>query len=214
MQEIRQQAKVIYNYHQLNQSIEHVNCILALGNSDLRTAQRAAELFQLDYAEWIVASGGLGRLTAAVWGEPEAKKFAEIFVQAGVPEEKILIEDQSSNTFDNFRFSRRLLTKRNLAANSFLIVTKPYMERRAYAMAVKAWPDKKITVTSPQLSFEEYVNQNISEKLLINMVVGDLQRLIVYGENGELAAQPIPHTVKQAYETLVTEGYDEQLIKN
>jgi uncharacterized SAM-binding protein YcdF (DUF218 family) len=92
-------------------------------------------------------------------------------------------------------------------------VQKPYMERRTYATFKKVWSEKEIVVTSPMLSFEEYVNDDFPKDYVINVMVGDLQRIKVYPEKGFQIPQDIPENVWEAYEYLVSEGYTAQLIK-
>lgn len=62
-------------------------------------------------ARWLVCSGGFGKDTAALFREPEAVLFARRCVELGVPEERVLIEAQASNSGENFRFSRALLAE-------------------------------------------------------------------------------------------------------
>lgn len=50
------------------------------------------------------------------------------------------------------------------------------MERRAYATIKKVWPEVEVIVTSPQLSFEEYLTEEFTKDYVINIMVGDLQR--------------------------------------
>ena len=53
-----------------------------------------------------------------------------------------------------------------------MLVQKPYMERRSYATFKKHWPDKKLLVTSPQISFEAYPTPEISlEKVILRGAV-------------------------------------------
>ncbi len=87
------------------------------------------------------------------------------------------------------------------------------MERRSYATFKKHWPDKKLTVTSPQISFEEYPNDELPLKKVINIIVGDLQRIKIYPEKGFQVFQEIPDDVWQAYKQLVSLGYDKYLVK-
>jgi uncharacterized SAM-binding protein YcdF (DUF218 family) len=92
-------------------------------------------------------------------------------------------------------------------------VQKPYMERRSYATFKKHWPDKEVIVTSPQISFADYPTSEIPLEKVINIMVGDLQRIKVYAEKGFQVYQEIPEYVWQAYEQLVSLGFDKQLIK-
>lgn len=45
-------------------------------------------------------------------------------------------------------------------------------------------------------------------------MVGDLQRIAVYGKNGFQIPQDIPEKVWHAYEQLVALGFDKHLLKN
>jgi uncharacterized SAM-binding protein YcdF (DUF218 family) len=93
------------------------------------------------------------------------------------------------------------------------VVQKPYMERRSYATFKKHWPDKRLLVTSPQLSFEDYPTEEIPLKKVINIMVGDLQRIEVYPSKGYQVAQEIPGDVRRAYEILTEAGFTEHLIR-
>ena len=100
-----------------------------------------------------------------------------------------------------------------LDPQSFIVVQKPYMERRSYKTNKKHWPNKQLVVTSPQIAFEDYATADIPLERVIHIMVGDLQRIKVYGEVGYQVPQHIPDAVWQAYERLVELGYDSQLIK-
>src|SRR5258705_5483030 len=137
-------AKKLWEYHHMNHALEKTDCILVLGSHDLRVAERAAQLYFEGWAPIIIFSGGLGNLTKEMWTETEADQFAEIAINMGVPKEAILIENKSTNTGENILFTQRLLARRNLYPQSFIVVQKPYMERRSYATFKKYWADKKL----------------------------------------------------------------------
>ena len=206
-------AKILWNYHQLNHTLLQSDCILVLGSLDPRSAERGADIYLQGYAPIIIFSGGLGKLTKDRWTETEAELFANIALDRGVPREAIFIENKSTNTGENILFTQQLLQEKNLDLDSFIVVQKPYMERRSYATFKKHWPDKKLLVTSPRLTFEEYPTNDISVEKLINMMVGDLQRIKVYPEKGFQIYQQIPDEVWDAYEQLVAMGFDKQLMK-
>ena len=188
------------------------DCILALGSHDIRVAHRAADLFLQDFAPWIVFSGNLGRLTEDMWDQPEAEIFTEEAIRVGVPRDKILIENRSTNTGDNIRLTRELLASKGLSVETVILVQKPYMQRRAYATLKKVWQDKDVMVTAPQLSFEEYPNEIIKKNDLISIMVGDTQRIKVYADRGFQIPQEIPDDVWAAYEELVRRGFTSHLI--
>ena len=206
-------AQKLWGYHHVNQSLEKSDCILVLGSHDLRVAERGAELYLEKWAPLIIFSGGLSNLTKGIWGETEADKFAAVAQKMGIPKENILIENKSTNTGENILFTKQLLREKNLDFQTFIIVQKPYMERRSYATFKKHWPDKKLIVTSPQIPFLEYYNDEIPLKKVINIMVGDLQRIKIYPNKGFQIFQEIPTDVWEAYEQLVELGYDKHLVR-
>lgn len=206
-------AKKLWDYHHVNNTLEKADCILVLGSHDTRVAERAAELYLEGWAPIVIFSGGLGRLTEDIWTESEADLFAKIAIEKGVPREAILIENKSTNTGENILFTQQLLEKNNLHPESFIVVQKPYMERRSFATFKKHWPEKKLIVTSPQIPFENYATDEIPAEQVINIMAGDLQRIKLYAEKGFQVYQEIPSNVWEAYEELINSGFDEHLIK-
>ncbi|WP_028524529.1 YdcF family protein [Runella limosa] len=205
-------AQQLWDYHHVNQNLQKSDCILVLGSHDLRVAERGAELYLQGWAPLLIMSGGLGRLTQEMWSEPEADKFAKIALEMGVPEEAILIENKSTNTGENILFTQQLLQKENLAPERFIVVQKPYMERRSFATFKKHWPEKELIVTSPQLSMQAYPTAEITLEEMIHIMVGDLQRIKVYPEKGFQIEQEIPKEVWEAFEKLVSLGFNSHLI--
>ena len=205
-------AQKIWDYHHLNHQLQKSDCILVQGSHDLRVAERGAQLFLDGWAPLLIVSGGLGRLTADLWDEPEADKFALIAQEMGVPADNILIENRSTNTGENVHFTRRLLAQQGLNPQRFILVQKPYMERRTYATFKKVWPEKEAVVTSPQIPFEAYPTTEISLDEVICIMLGDLQRIKLYPEKGFQIPQEIPPDVWAAFEQLVSLGYTNNLI--
>jgi len=207
-------AKVVWDYLHLNQPLKKCDAIFALCSLDTRVAERAAQLFLDGYGEYLIFSGGLGELTQDRFSKPEAEVFADIAIGMGVPEEKIIVENKSANTGENVRFTYALLQKRGLHLRSFILVQKPYMERRTYATFKKQWPDPttEIIATSPQIPYEDYFNNDNPKELIINVMVGDLQRIREYPKKGFQIEQDIPGQVWEANERLIASGYDKHLI--
>ncbi|MEO6546470.1 MAG: YdcF family protein [Ferruginibacter sp.] len=206
-------AQQLWDYHHMNHQLAKSDCILALGSHDLRVADRAAELYLQGWAPLVIMSGGLGNFTQDMWTESEADKFAAIAIQKGVPANAILIENKSTNTGENIVFTQQLLNQRALDPQSFIVVQKPYMERRSYATFKKNWPGKTLLVTSPQIPFDEYATDDIPLERVINIMVGDLQRIKEYPAKGFQVYQDIPSEVWNAYDRLVQLGFDKHTLK-
>ena len=209
-------AEKIWHYHQMNHQLDRADAILVLCSHDKKVAERGARLFLDGWAPLLIFSGGLGSITKGIWSEPEADQFAKIALRMGVPEERILVENKSTNTGENLLFTKRLLAEKRINPETFIVVQKPYMERRSYATFRKLWPEKYALVTSPKVSFDEYLdnysNQELSSDDVIGIMVGDLQRIKVYPEKGFQIYQEIPNEVWAAYEELVQAGYTKYLI--
>lgn len=207
-------AKQLWDYHHMNHSLAKSDCILALGSHDLRVADRAAELYLEGWAPLVIMSGGLGNFTQDLWTESEADQFAAIAIKKGVPAKSVLIENKSTNTGENILFTQRLLKEKGADPQNFIVVQKPYMERRSYATFKKHWPDKNLIVTSPQISFDDYPTEEIPLERVINIMIGDLQRIKFYPAKGFQVYQDIPVEIWNAYERLVQLGFNKHLMKD
>jgi uncharacterized SAM-binding protein YcdF (DUF218 family) len=208
-------AETIWHYHRLNHELAPADAILVLCSHDTGVARRGAELFLHRWAPLLIFAGGLGSITRRFWSEPEAERFAQIAYEMGVPPAQVLIENRSTNTGENIAFTKELLAARGFTPQQFIVVQKPYMERRSYATFKKIWPEKDLVVTSPQASFDDYLRNDSHRELtaddVVSIMVGDLQRIRVYPAKGFQIPQDIPDNVWQAYEELVRAGYDRHL---
>jgi len=206
-------ARVMWDYHHVHQALAKADCVIVLGSHDTRVAERGAEVFLAGWAPLLVCSGHLGGLTSGMWTRSEAEVFADVAAGLGVPRERILIENRSTNTGENVDFSRQLLAESGIRVSRAIAVQKPYMERRTLATFQQRWPELEVVVTSPQLDFDAYPTADIRKDDVIHIMVGDLQRLIVYGRKGWSVPQDVPPAVKEAYEHLVAAGYTRRMLK-
>lgn len=201
-----EQIQVLWNYMKMNHEIRNADCIIGLGTMDINVANVASELYLKGYANKLIFSGGLGKITRKLWNETEAEKFAKIAIQRGVPSNNIYLEKESTNTGDNFRFSKKLIENLDLDIKSCIIVCKPYDEKRAYATFKKIMPEYDGIVYSENISCEEYYQKYGNE--WVHVLVGDIQRMKLFYEKGWQIKMDIPQNVWKAYETLVRKGYN------
>ncbi|RYO85604.1 hypothetical protein DL766_009440 [Monosporascus sp. MC13-8B] len=209
-----QDAKTVYDYHRTHMALRRdVDAVFCLCSLDTRVAERAGRLLLDGYGQYLIFAGGAGKLTRDRFSKPEAEVFADIAVRMGVPAEKIITEPRSTNTGENVRFTWELLQQKGLHPRSFILVQKPYMERRTFATFSKQWPDPgtEFMVTSLELEWNEYPNEDNPRDLVINIMVGDLIRIREYPARGFQISQDIPDEVWQAGQRLIREGYDSHL---
>ena len=206
-------AEILWDYMLMRHEPRECDLIMALGSNDLRVAEHAADLFLRGFAPRLLFSGNVGALTRGKFTKSEAETFADVAIAKGVPREAILLEPRSTNTGENIQFSRALLAEHGLDPQSFIVVQKPYMERRAYATFMKNWPGKDILMASPPLSWSEYPTGTLTKEIIIPILVGDLQRIRLYPEKGFQIPQDIPDDVWAAFEELVGRGYTGHLVR-
>ena len=205
-------AELIWAYHQLRHSLQPCSAAIALGSNDLGVAKYAAELYHRGLFSTIVFSGATSRDTQHVFPRGEAVHYREHAIELGVPNDAILIESEATNTGENITFSRNVLRSAGIRIDSLLLVSMPYMERRAYATCRKAWPEVTPICASAPLTLNEYVKTMGNCALVIDMMMGDLQRVMEYPQLGYATAQDVPIEVEAAYDRLRAAGYTSRLL--
>lgn len=210
-------AKKLWDYHKLNHEITPMDAIIGLGGHDTRVAERSAELFLKNHAPILIFTGGVGawRVNADVQDKTitEAARFSAIAIGMGVPKEKILLEDKSTNTGENIKFTKELISQKGHTVNKAILVNQPYMERRTYATFKAQWAELDIIVTSPQHTFDEFPTKEITIDKVIKKMVTDLERIIEYPKKGFQIPQEIPNEVMESYTKLIKMGYAESSLK-
>jgi uncharacterized SAM-binding protein YcdF (DUF218 family) len=159
-----------------------------------------------------VFTGGNSPTTKARFPRGEAVHFRDHAIDLGVPAESILLEPHAGNTGQNITLSREVLTTAGIHPATVLLVSKPYMERRSFATARKLWPDVDIRCASEPLELDDYAKSIGDEKLVLDMLVGDLQRVIEYPKLGFAIEQEVPEDVHAAYKSLIRDGFTSRLL--
>lgn len=205
-------AEAIWNYHQMGHEPRPVDAAIGLGSHDLGVATFAAELYHAGLFPVVVFSGGNSPTTAVRFPRGEAVHYREHAMSLGVPDSAILVEAEAGNTGQNVSLSRALLAENGHAPRSVLLISKPYMERRAFATCRKVWPEVEVVCASEPLTFDDYVRSIGDEKLVFDMLVGDLQRVVEYPRLGFAVEQDVPAGVLAAYARLIEAGFDSRLL--
>ena len=210
-------VKLIWDFLHRNQTPEHADVIVGFGCYDEDIPRRCAELYHQGFTPWVCFSGGLGRNTSGIWTRSEAERFAAIAMGEGVPEERIILENKSTNSGENLLFTPKILAERGIRAEKIIAVHKPYMEKRLWAAMQVYWPGVHALYTSPQVTLEEHIAHaeaaGMTRKGVIDTIVGDLQRMELYPQKGYQVPVEIPDEVRAAFEVLVKAGYTGQLAK-
>ncbi|GAB3240426.1 YdcF family protein [Kineosporia babensis] len=211
--QIRPAVRVLWEYHDLHHRLEPTDVGIGLGSHDLGVATRAAQLYLGGTVPLIVFTGANAPTTIERFPRGEAVAYREHALGLGVPDEVILVEPEARNTGENITFTRALLHKHRVEPRSVTLVSRPYQQRRAYATCRKLWPEVEVVqCASLPLALDDYVAGIGDPDRVVNMLVGDTQRIEVYAEKGFAIEQPMPDDVREAFRQLVDAGYTSRLI--
>ncbi|WP_406735138.1 YdcF family protein [Streptomyces sp. NBC_01108] len=202
----------LWDYHQMGHTVRPCSVAIGLGSHDLGVADTAVALYKRGMAPLLVFTGATSPTTRERMPRGEAVHYRERAIELGVPPSAVLVEPRARNTGENIRFSRALLEEAGAEVSSVLLISKPYEERRSYATARKAWPEVEIVSASTPMTLNEYVDSIQDAHLVIDMLVGALQRLLIYPNQGFTIEQPVPDDVMEAYERLCQEGFTSRLL--
>lgn len=135
-------------YQNIKDNGKNADVILCLGCPSVHKVRlpHAIRLFKDGRAPFLLLSGGNEKD-----GETESARMKRIAIEQGVPEEKIITENLSTNTTENLIFSLGILSKevglQNI--NSIIIVTVDFHMPRTLLLAKKFLPDFIEIIPSP-----------------------------------------------------------------
>ncbi|MGY6657294.1 YdcF family protein [Amycolatopsis sp. TRM77291] len=210
--DLRADVQALWDYHDMRHELRPADVGIGLGSHDLGVATCAAELFHAGMFPRIVFTGANAPTTVDRFPRGEAVHYREHALELGVPDDAILVEPRARNTGENVTLTRELLESRGIEVGSVVLISRPYQQRRAYATCKKLWPAVDIICASRPLPLDDYVESIGDVDRVINMLVGDTQRITVYAERGFAIPQDIPRRVAEAYARLVQAGFRERIL--
>ncbi|MDD4878951.1 MAG: ElyC/SanA/YdcF family protein [Candidatus Omnitrophica bacterium] len=123
------------------------------GQGYLERVEYAVELYKAGFAKNIVFSSGY----MYIFKEPLVMKA--LAVSLGVPAEAIMLEDRARNTYENVKFSEKILQDKKW--DSILLVSSPYHMRRVSMVFKKTGEKIEVAYTPiPQSSFYSHKTAN------------------------------------------------------
>lgn len=210
---IRADVETLWDYHDMHHATQPTDVGVGLGSHDLGVATHTAELYSRGMFPVVVFTGANAPTTIERFPRGEAVHYREHALTLGVPDAAILVEPTATNTSENVTATRDLLTKRGITVASLTLISRPYQQRRAYATTQKLWPEVEVICSSQALSVADYIASIGDPDRVINMLVGDTQRITVYADAGYAIPQDVPSHVQTAYERLVAAGYTGRLVE-
>ena len=193
---------VLLSWLAVHDAPEPADFIWGLGSNEPRVAEKAAALYRAGLAPWVVFSGGRGHRWSNL-PEAEADMFARHAISLGVPADRIVIENGSTNTAENVTLTLPLLDARGITHGSALLITIPPFQRRAGLTVRTHRPDFHCVHQpidwGPPGELDDEAIVRVAE-----LCAGEIARLQDYPRKGFIRWDPsaIPPTMVQAAEDL------------
>ena len=145
--------------------------------------------------------------------------FESVAINNGVPNNKIFLENNATNTYENFRYSKELLKEKNINFDSVIVVHKPYVKRRCKAIADIEMSDKKFYITSQDMDLDSFIAEQRNNKTMdfsdiINEIVGEISIILATPKYKLQSEQYVPNDVLAAYNFLVECGYSKYVVSD
>lgn len=217
-------ARIIWDYLRLKQKPHHAKFLVALGNSYMEdVAKRTADLYFNGMARMIITSGGVTRkavINGKTYEETEAALLKRYLKLHGVPDHAIITETQSTNTGENFSYTQKLLEKMGYKPQrkkpSLLVVTAPFVERRAMATAAKQTPLLDVRLTSFESPFDDFMATKTpqEQRIMLHILAGTMNRIYDYAKMGLQTPQEVPLHVARAHQELIKDGFKGDYIRH
>ena len=127
--------------------------------------QYAVELYKKGYAKKMIFSSGYMR----IFKEPLLMEA--LAVSLGVPKEAIILEDKARNTYENVKFTKKILDKNNW--HDILLISSPYHMRRVRLIYDKVASDIDV-IYLPLLKsvFYQHLERFLSKRITLEQIRG------------------------------------------
>ncbi len=213
----RPDKNIIYNNHfvlfdflALRDQPQKADVIMGFGHFDMNIPKQCCELYLKGYGKKIIYTGGVGA-GSADFVNPEAVEFLR-FTRKNypqIPPEHIIIEDKSTNTGENIRFSIHRMEEQypdchfENGIRSAILVSTPARQLRVYLTVKMYLRDTQLINLPPETSIEENAEIfSAKDESFSNQLVGEIDRLLTYHKKGWCDKVDIPEYVIQAYKLI------------
>lgn len=174
-------------------SISKSDIILVPGGSQPQLMEKAAELYHMGMAPYILPSGGFN--SAIPEHLTEWDFLRGIALDRGIQDDVILKEDRAKNTFENARFSLGVIQGKGLHIKTAILVCKGFHSRRALLTYQTIFPKGvRFCVAGVRDDSEIEKNNWFLQKEKVSIVMGEVMKIGSYFESEIhiLADKPIP----------------------
>ncbi|PIQ89394.1 MAG: hypothetical protein COV72_03365 [Candidatus Omnitrophica bacterium CG11_big_fil_rev_8_21_14_0_20_42_13] len=122
----------------------------------------AVELYKRGFSDNIIFSSG------AVSTFPEPYVMKALAVSLGVPEDKIILEDKAASTYENVKFTDKILDANNW--RRIILISSPYHMRRVSLVFKKVAGTKKVIYSPSQSQFYSRLDFDAKGKKILSKI--------------------------------------------
>lgn len=189
MEEYQGFLKNIQNFIFVEEEPQEADIIFVPGNGYPQMAEKAAQLYAMGLAPYILPSGKYSITSKKFSGvlanrerycgnyETEWEFLKDVLIKNGVPKEAILKEDRATYTYENALFSKEVTKKAGIKIRKAILCCKSYHARRAYMYYQYVFSDVKIFTVPSVTDGIDRENWNKTEKG-VEEVLGEVNRII------------------------------------
>ena len=145
----------------------------------------AIQLFHQGKLDYLLLTGKNGDLSDK--GLDESNQLKQILIQNGIPEDKILVDSESLNTYQNALNSKVILDSLNF--KSVLLITSALHMKRAYAVFVKQGIECNTFATdfySGGYHWDQFIFPSLDSFGLWSKYLHEVLGYVVYAVTGKL----------------------------
>jgi len=205
---MRHHAEMVFDWLRAGDPIPpQADAAIGFGHFDLRIPRLCGELLSAQACRRLLFTGGIGAGTGSLPGA-EADSFLAV-LQAEFPRlsaADCLVENRSTNTAENIRFSRDLAQSRGLpwtfgaGIKTAILVAHAVRLRRVRQTWLQVASEVRIVAIAPATDYATdlglYQEQQGS---LVAQIAGEMERLVAYAEKGWIAPIAIPPDIFLAW---------------
>jgi uncharacterized SAM-binding protein YcdF (DUF218 family) len=151
-------------------------------------AQVAAQ-FQQGFYPWIMVTGKIGRIFYET-SQPLAHVMRDKFISLGIPAEKILVQDRSTNTVEDVKFGLKILAEHKIRPQRIAFLCKAHHSGRCLLTMRKFFPDQAlfpITYTAVYDSIPVSPETWPEHPIARSRAYGEYLRILKYSARGDIA---------------------------
>ncbi|MEK7180610.1 MAG: YdcF family protein, partial [Patescibacteria group bacterium] len=176
--------------------LPETEAIFVFGHYQPLVAQHATELWKKKKGEKIILTGKGGSGLIPKTFNTEAEYFASILTKAGIPEQSLILEKESSNVLENVKMGIMACHAIGFFPKTLVLCALPPLLLRTHATFQKQFPEIAVYGSAFPMPSKWFTDTRMKRLL------GEFDRLKNYAKKGDISYVEIPEKVLLAKENI------------